>query len=541
MALLFVDGCDSYSASSGADLAERWDSVDTAQLTFLPTGGRWGGGAINFTNDVLNLHKKIPRRATYPGFDDLYISFSAFIATTYDTVDEPLFSVGVEGGGTSNAQLTFNTTSTGTIEVSRGSISGTVLGTTANPIPLDTWTRIEVRISARNAIGEVEIRFDEVGQLTVTATDTQNETDASGINYVSFGSQDAGTGIIMDDIVIHDSFGSSFNSFLGDIRIHTIRPDAAGDQNDSTPLSGTRFSNVDDAGTNDGDTTYVSLASSADYDLYNVGSIVGTPATIHAVAVAAMLRSDDVDEPRQTRLKIKSGTVEDTGAIYDVPFGASYQYVQDAFYGNPDGALTSQTVVKTNLIRNPSFDDDGGSTSEWLIFSGTWRILTTSGSIGAAQDGTYFLEGSSTASGEILQTVDVRNFDDFPLSEIDAGNVTCSFSIARANSFNQDTGSVIVQCLDEFFNDVGTALLDTGFEEITPTGTWVTRSFTNSALPSGTRFIKVSLFHNRVSGTFSNAAFDDITMSIRRTNAVVPGAWTASDMTGLQIGVEADF
>jgi len=174
--------------------------------------------------------------------------------------------------------------------------------------------------------------------------------------------------------------------------------------------------------------------------------------------------------------------------------------------------------VETQVgINNASFEQDGTGSSVsvtgWTIVSGEWDLHDSSNGGLGAQDGSIYLEGGVSASGEIKQEILVE--DNFNLTAVDSGDVDMDFSIWRANSFGDDEGRVLVEILDGTDTVIATPL-DTGLEEITPEDTWVERSFSDFNLPTGSRKIRITLFHNLVTGSQANAAFDNVTAVLKK-------------------------
>ena len=156
----------------------------------------------------------------------------------------------------------------------------------------------------------------------------------------------------------------------------------------------------------------------------------------------------------------------------------------------------------------------------WTKVSGDWDVHDAGNGSLAPAAGSFYLEGGSSASGEVTQTLDLVASGLDPL-QIDANAYRLDASVNRANSFPDDLGRVVIDALDGASNLLA-SLLDTGFELILPEDSWISRGISMTQLPVGTRFLRVRLLHQRAAGSQSNAAFDAVVTSITDTTASVP-------------------
>ena len=188
------------------------------------------------------------------------------------------------------------------------------------------------------------------------------------------------------------------------------------------------------------------------------------------------------------------------------------------FYRVPTKSLTG--VSWPGLCDNASFDQDTAGTgistlTGWTIISGVWDLFTSDNGL-APDDGVNFLSGGAGPSGVIEQSITLAD-SGIDVTEVDAGNATADFSIERANQFtDSDEGRVIVTFRDASGVIVGTPL-DTTSEAISPEDTWVTRSFTGTAIPATTRSIKIQLSFTRIAGGDAETSFDNVSLTVHET------------------------
>jgi hypothetical protein len=190
---------------------------------------------------------------------------------------------------------------------------------------------------------------------------------------------------------------------------------------------------------------------------------------------------------------------------------------------------TTGTPVSLTLpIVNGGFEADGAGDGTdftpigWTKVSGDWDVHDASNGGLSPAAGSFYLEGGSSASGELAQSIDLLASGLDP-AQIDADAYRLDLSISRANSFPDDLGRVVVEALDGAANILST-VLDTGFEVIVPEDSWVQRGVSQAQFPSSARALRIRLLHQLVAGSQSNAAFDDISAVVTDTTASLPTA-----------------
>ena len=107
----------------------------------------------------------------------------------------------------STGLLTLRLTSTGKVQLILGASAGTVLATSTNSIPLNTWFRIEVKIicgTSSNGTLEVKI-YDASENLLETLTSTGKTTAAATVTGAGYGFRTAAQQIDFDDIAEDDA------------------------------------------------------------------------------------------------------------------------------------------------------------------------------------------------------------------------------------------------------------------------------------------------------------------------------------------------
>lgn len=338
MAFIFSEGFD--AVNTAADLENKWNTVETTgDVTWGATAGAFGGPGIT-TSDASGtmLGKKFPIRATQNS-DDICVGFWFYVAST-DTGEMRICRVYTDDEpGTEDIIIELAIPS-GTLDLQIQRAGSSVLATASSAITAATWHWIEFRcVVGDGSAGEWEMYVDATQVLNWTGDNRNSGSFQTNVGEVRFYGNASPT-YSFDDIIIWDLTGSTFNSFpLGETRIQTLFADGDGDVSNSTASAGTRWQAVDEQDGNDGDTTYVDLANTGDYDLYTFDDITElSPDHIDAVVVNTWAQAD-ANSPMELRHKVKTGTTEGNGdTLYVPPEATAYWGQQHCFTTDPDTA-----------------------------------------------------------------------------------------------------------------------------------------------------------------------------------------------------------
>ena len=301
--LLYVDGFDWCSVNS--QFNERWSYVVTNPVLLTGANTRFNYGTALLVNTTNGYYRSIK-----PNVQTWIVGMSVNFQAASASAGCGIFRI---SDGTTN-QITVMINGSGYIEVRRGNQAGTVLATSSTPMPIDTWVYVEAKVYIHDSQGSVLLKIDGTEYISVTDADTKNSVNAYA-DRLYFGAQ-ASTGalIYFDDLYVCDDTGSYNNDFLGDCRIETLFPDEAGSSTQWTPSAGSNYENVDDAGSNDGDSTYNSSSTADQVDLYGMAELTATPVAIHGIQEAIVARKDDAGS-RSVRVMLRSdGTNYDNGS-----------------------------------------------------------------------------------------------------------------------------------------------------------------------------------------------------------------------------------
>ena len=331
MAILWADGFDDWTSTTG--------EYGTISGTLAPSAGngRRSGAAL-----LINNNGDYIQRALDSALTELFVSF-AFRPTNTTAADVlSLFSA-------TTAQITVRVLADGSIEVRRGTSTGTVLGTSAaGLVGSGAFTHFQVRAVISDTVGVVQIRLNGSSSpaINLTSQDTNNGAAAVSVNNVRIGTSSTGSKVgYYDDLVIWDTTGSIANTWIGDTRVDSYFPNANGDSSQFVGSDGNSTDNyllVDAAAPNG--TDYVQSSTVGDKDLYGFGNMSHTPSSIYGVVVTASALKDDAGS-RSIRLLAKSSSSEaNSGA--DIALSTSRTRAIGVFETNP---ATSAAWTKSGV------------------------------------------------------------------------------------------------------------------------------------------------------------------------------------------------
>lgn len=246
-------------------------------------------------------------------------------------------------------QLTIAYNATGQIVVTRGSKTGTVLGTTNNTYAAGSTHYIEFQWIIHPSTGMVDLHVDNVqvdiisGGSPINGLTNQNTRSTANTSWNGYDFQlvysDFGgaVNVDFDDFYLLDNVDatatqkSAFNTFLGDLIVKTIYPTSDGNYLQFTPSSSaptTHFSFVDETPPTD-DTDYVASATVGNRDSFNYVLPIGT---VKALQPTLYARKDDAGTRKVTPFTRISSVDYDNS---DLTLSTSYQLLNTILTFDP--------------------------------------------------------------------------------------------------------------------------------------------------------------------------------------------------------------
>lgn len=192
-----------------------------------------------------------------------------------------------------------------------------VIATGTTFIPAGEWHFVEVYGLIADSGGRIIVKMDQRFDSTDYEIDFTGDTKTGGttgvVNRVDFDGDSNTDHMRLTDFYLNDPEGDFNNSWMGDMAVYTLRPNAVGDQTDFTPSPAVaNWQNVDDNAT-DGDSSYNESPNAVGTkDLYELEDSSVEVQAVFAVQVSVVARKQPAG-PRGSRTLIKSGTTEDEG------------------------------------------------------------------------------------------------------------------------------------------------------------------------------------------------------------------------------------
>ncbi len=324
MAVVFTEGFDHYNPNLSANL-KGWSGNFSANQA-----GRFGGNAAN-----LNTTVGTARTHALPSTYSTLIAGVAYNPSALPpaaTADVFILAA----GATLTCRIGLNTSNQLVVRNS----AGTTIATGTTVFVAGSWHYIEVKIVVGTS-GTVEVHLDGVveiasttGNFGTTNVDTIRVQNATS-NHIE----------LFDDMYACDTTGSApNNTFLGDVRVATVYPNADGAHAAWTPTGGgSHFSQVDETPP-DGDTTYVSDSTPGDIDSYVTGDIDGN-ATVYAVQVNLYARKDDAST-RQIAPVVRQASSDHVGTT--VTMLSTYAFYSQLYDQDPTSSAWTAANVNSD-------------------------------------------------------------------------------------------------------------------------------------------------------------------------------------------------
>jgi hypothetical protein len=332
--------------------------VDGYELggNFSDVPGRFGGRS-GYTNGSPIQHE-VPMRDTYiaggaitSSWGNRIVSFletSSVVGTHISIYLSALGKIAIYRGDPNNG---YDTT-TNAVLLGTGT---RVVAPNTHPAPVQ-WFAWEAKVVVHDTAGSVEVRIygEDTAELLLTNIDTRMSGAArpnGTISYINL----AGAGY-PDDFRAMTLDGTYNNDFIGDARIETIMPTAAGNSTQFTPSTGSNWQNVDEnavVGGNwqnqlgDGDTTYNSSNTVGHKDLFTLADLSVVAGSVRGIEVRNKWRKDDA-AARTAKRVIRTGGTDYEGATA-VSMSDSYVATDEIIEQNPNTSLP-WTISNINAL-----------------------------------------------------------------------------------------------------------------------------------------------------------------------------------------------
>ncbi len=323
MTLLFMDGCQ------GGDTASKWDSGSSGtRVTSTP---RFTGAAA-----IGNVTATKSFTAASEIFVAAAIYWSAASTNTW-------IAIKGDTGATTHLTIVRNSTS-GFLELRRGTNAGTLLATGTTVIPLTAWTQLQVRATIADSGGVCQIRLNGSSTNEIDYTgDTKNAGTNTTIDQIGVSTSSAA--YLLTDVAILNTSGSANNTWPGDVRVYTLSPSGNGNTsqgtNSATSNSTNNYQSVDELPYSS--TDYVGVTTAGNGDSYAMSDLPAGVTTVLAAQVNINVAKSDAGA-KSVKRRIRSGGTTYAGSA--VLLGTSYVTVSEVLENDP---ATSAAWTPTNV------------------------------------------------------------------------------------------------------------------------------------------------------------------------------------------------
>ena len=275
-----MDGFDA------GDFAIKWSAYNGGTGTTTTT--RFGvGRAMNISNYFWNLKKLLPVPVA-----NIFVGWAMYTGTGGSVGSDTYMSLWGDDSSTLHLKLMLNSTST--LRVARG--DGTILAS-SNPgtFIAGQWNYVEMSATIADAGGRCTVKVNGVTVIDFTG-DTKNGGTATQFDTIVLGDPGGNGGprvtTYYDDLYVCDATGTANNSFLGDVRIQTLVPVAAGNYTQFTPTGvANNWDNVNELPYSTSD--YNASSTVGQKDSYAMSDVLGTTGAIKAVQTNIVANKSD--------------------------------------------------------------------------------------------------------------------------------------------------------------------------------------------------------------------------------------------------------
>ena len=265
MALIFVEGFDTQ------DMNLKWNGA-------TPTGyggGRLGTGSTAFFNGLMQT------KLLFTQLSQMFIGWAETSSLSSG------FGHGMvirgDSGATAHLSIIYGVSG---VTLTAGFFGAVLASAQLSMLP-NTWYYFEAWVVLATSGGRCQVRVNGTQVIDFTGN-TMNGGTNTTVDSFQIGTTNSSITDVYDDIYVCDATGTTNNTFLGDVRIQTLRPTANGTSTQLTPTgSVNNWQNTSDAP--DVPTTYNSSSVSGNRDTYTMadlvastGTVFGTQDNIHA-------------------------------------------------------------------------------------------------------------------------------------------------------------------------------------------------------------------------------------------------------------------
>lgn len=338
MTLLFFDGLqDPILVPKPEWAATAWSAVAVGRDGTANSAGTMSTNAVKTialsSSAAIAVAATAWRPATLPSSMAMILAFNSDLTTT---------------------QLCIVVNTSGFIELRRSTITGTLLGTSSghSPIQAGDWHHYGMKGNLHTSTGSVTVWLDGLSVLSLTGQVTSSVI--GNVTHIRI-SGPVTTTANWDDMYVCDTVDATAtqkqanNDFLGDLRVATLLPTAAGDTTAWTPSTGANWDAVNENPPNTTDFVSSVATATGTRDLYNLSDLTGTITAVYGIRVGLYATKSDAGAALiKPVFKESGGTV--TAQTSQAPANGTW----GAIYGSmvfANAAGTVWTAANVNALQ----------------------------------------------------------------------------------------------------------------------------------------------------------------------------------------------
>lgn len=204
------------------------------------------------------------------------------------------FRIGADGGSVNHMTVSIGTL--GSVTLRLGSESGTVLASVPDgSVTIGSWNYMEIRAIISDTVGVLDVRLNgSTSSLVSFSGDTKNGGTSTNIDELEIHASGGTQAWSVDDLYILNTSGSTNNTWLGDVRVVTVRPNGNGSSSQFVGSDGNSTDNyllVDETAYSTAD--YTGSGTVGQKDLYAMSDLpAGTTSVFAVQEIFIGLKSD---------------------------------------------------------------------------------------------------------------------------------------------------------------------------------------------------------------------------------------------------------
>lgn len=300
--------CDSFDHYGTADIGLKWQIVSGSPT--IASGGRTNKKLtmnLQFFS-ATGLNKTIDNQSTW--------TIGAAINWTKNSVATGF--MGLDDASTRQVSLTID--SSGLLYLDK---NGSNIANSGSNTWVDGWNYVEMKCVFNGSSGAVTVRVNGATWITYSGNISQSGNDRANIVFIGdhLGGNHSAPALGFDDFYACDAQGSTNTTFLGDVTVDALTPNAAGNYSNWTANGSTFGYNCVNENPTDGDTTYISDTNVGDRESFTFTAPTNTILTVYGVQfVTDMKKSWSGNRSIGTFTRTSSTNYDQTGVAISTTY-----------------------------------------------------------------------------------------------------------------------------------------------------------------------------------------------------------------------------